>query len=356
MPIVGLTDKLMPAFPELGCLRKGGEAQRDASGKMLRMGADLSFLRFTSDREEVVKAFHDCYGDEPSLLTVYLPYQSLDDNWSAWKEAWSASTLLHRCDGVTCVRWYGPDGKYHEDAKPCPGGCKQVGRLRIILPELLKAGYIGFVTVLTSSLHDIMSLQGGLMAAAAASPTGLRGVPFVVWRQPERISTPMGNGKRARREKSLLKIAPSGQWVQAMLAGAEQQAFAMLEGPKGERPDVDVATGEVPLTAEDVEDGEFRATAGDEDVPAEDEAPPAETWPDPDALEGEADPVSATRVAIKRKVVALGHNFDSFCTWFAGQSAYGSVAFEEASLDSLTACEEYVDGLAAKAQKKVGAA
>ncbi len=273
MPIKGLTDRHKPAFPELGQLRKGAQKPERGPGK------DLDHFRFTSEQTEVGRAFHDAYGDQPKMLTVYLPYKKPEENFEAWKEAYKASQLLHRCDGENMVLWYGEDGKYHTEPKKCTGECKATGRLKVILPELIKAGHIGFVTVLTTSLHDIMSLQSSLEAAAEVSPAGLSGVPMLLWRQPEKISTPVAPGSKERRRKSmsLLKLAPATRWVQAQLAAAESRAFAMLEGPKAngyqepEEP-VDEESGEIGDTIE--------STATE--IPTE---PPAKSFPDPEKPE-----------------------------------------------------------------------
>ncbi len=297
MPIRGLTDRHKPAFPELGQLRKGAQKPERGPGK------DLDHFRFTSEQTEVARAFHDAYGDQPKMLTVYLPYKKPEENFEAWKEAYKASQLLHRCDGETMVLWYGEDGKYHTEPKTCVGECKAAGRLKVILPELIKAGHIGFVTVLTTSLHDIMSLQSSLEAAAEVSPAGLSGVPMLLWRQPEKISTPVAPGSKERRRKSmsLLKLAPATRWVQAQLAAAESRAFAMLEAPKGNGSHYQEP--EEPLDEETGELGETIESTATE-IPAE---PPAEMFPDPEEPEpaAEAPATNGERAALEAELRQL---------------------------------------------------
>lgn len=226
MPIKGLTDRVTPSYPMLGKLRKGGEKQnRTKDGKEYQIyGLELDHFRFTSERAEVVTAFQAVYGEAPKLVTCFLPYKGLESNFSTWKEAWKAGGLVHRCDGETMNLWIGKDGKYQTDAKPCTGGCDEVGRLIVILPELIRAGYVGYVCMETHSINDIRSITATLMAVAEArmgDERGLRGIEFNLRRVPERISTPGENGGRVRRLKWLVKIEPSPDWTRLQLNMAE---------------------------------------------------------------------------------------------------------------------------------------
>ena len=179
MPIKNLTDNVIPRFPRLGKLRKGGE--KPTTGN--KPGAELNYFRFTSENPAIVAAFTEAYGAQPAMLRVYLPYPSTEMNFATWKEAWAAGGLVHRCDGETCQIWRTPDGKYSQQPKPCPGGCKEVGRLEVILPELITAGYVGYVTLETHSLHDLMNITATLEAvrqSAQDRPNGLQGIRVCV--------------------------------------------------------------------------------------------------------------------------------------------------------------------------------
>jgi hypothetical protein len=246
MPIKNLTDNVIPRFPRLGKLRKGGE--KPATGN--KPGAELSYFRFTSENPAIVAAFHEAYGTQPAMLRVYLPYPSTEMNFSTWKEAWAAGGLVHRCDGETCQIWRTPDGKYSQTPKPCPGGCKEVGRLEVILPELITAGFVGYVTLETHSLHDLMNITATLEAvrqSAQDRANGLQGIEFVLRRKKERISTPDGKGGRASREKWLVSIEPVPSWAQTYLAMAS--STLAIEAPR-----VDMLTGEVLDDNEDEDD------------------------------------------------------------------------------------------------------
>jgi len=199
VPIKRIQENLRNAFPDIGELRKGGPKTERG------IGEELDHWRFTSDRPEIVQSFIAAYGEEPRLLHVYLPYATVDENFEAWQEEYGSSGLMHRCDGEMMVRWRGADGKMHDDPKPCPyasgektrkddkDGCVPTGRLHLILPELVRAGYVGYVTLLTGAVNDIASITASLKDAAErrkGNPNGLRGIEWTLRRHYEKISTP----------------------------------------------------------------------------------------------------------------------------------------------------------------------
>jgi|GEM_PF-2540631 len=207
-------------FPNIGKLRKGGV--KPETGKA--PGKDLTYFRFDTDDERASKMFHAVYGNEPSEINVYLPHQTTEQNFTCWQEAYVAGGLQHRCDGETCVIWLSPDGKkYHTEPKPCPGGCKEVGRLMVIIPELQR---FAFITAETHSIHDIMRLTKNLQAVEYLRGD-LRGIPFILKRTPVEISTPAGDGKRARREKWLLSIEVDPAWAALQLESMHRAALTV---------------------------------------------------------------------------------------------------------------------------------
>lgn len=267
MPIKGLTTNVRPAFPSLGKLRKGGKKT-----SATRPGPDLEYFRFTSDDPQIEAAFYTAYPEKPQSINVFLPNKAIDDVWECWQERWVAGGLMHRCDGETCVVWQDNLGGYQNTPEPCPGDCKPVGRLQVMLPELLQAGFVGYVTFETHSKHDIMSVQACLEDAAGKSNGyGLTGIEFRLYRIAQKISTPMtdketGEIKRVRRVKWLVKLTPTVRWVQAQLAQAKHLQLAM---PEQETPTV-LALPDPPF-----EDGEFYDDGEAEEVlEPEHELPP----------------------------------------------------------------------------------
>ena len=213
MPIKGLTDRatLRPQLPRLGKLRKGGPKENG------QFGEDLDHFRFTSDRAEVAESFKALYGEQPHIINVYLLHPSLEENFSTWIELWSEGGLQWRSNGEHQVLWL-DDGHYKHGERPHADHPDQseVGRLEFIVPELIRAGHIGTVTLETHANHDIRAIAGVLLAAEQEqeqkqNPLGLRGIPFVLRRVQEEIGVPgWGNneGKRVRVKKWLVKLEP----------------------------------------------------------------------------------------------------------------------------------------------------
>lgn len=222
MAIKGMTGQ-GPTLPKIGELRKGAPKPERGPGQ------DLTYFRFTTDDADAADRFREIYGLEPRAIRVFLPFGSTGENFEAWKEEWTASSLKHRCDGEDCVLWLDSKGNYSKEPKSCPGGCKQVGRLKVIIPELKRWA---FVTVLTTSEHDIRQLDANLLALESlqrARGGDLCGVPLILKRAPRKISTPRGNGERKRAEKWLLTIEAQPQWVELQIAAQEQAALPHVE-------------------------------------------------------------------------------------------------------------------------------
>jgi hypothetical protein len=223
MPIRGMTDG-PPRPTRIAVLRKGEEKRGNVPGK------DLNHFRLDPidpKETELIRAFQEEYGQEPNNITVYLPFPSADENFEAWREEWTASQLRHRCDGEY-VYQYNRDGELVPTTEKCPGNCKQVGRLSIIIPALVsRASRFGLVTMQTTSIHDIINIHRALTYYQTLGGGNLQGIPFLLSRRPVAISTPSGaNGARARREKWLVFIEPAQAWVDRQLQAAERLALA----------------------------------------------------------------------------------------------------------------------------------
>lgn len=266
MPIRGLTDR-GASFPQIGTLRKGAPKPEKGPGR------DLKHFRFDSDDADATERFRTVYGDEPSSVRVFLPFRTAAENFEAWQEHWTAGALQHRCDGETCVLWLTPRHTYSQQPVPCPhlnvdrserDRCKPTGRVKVIIPELRRLAY---VTVLTSSIHDIMELSAQIEALEAFRGD-LRGIPLILRRQPREISTPSGtDGKRRRMEKWLLSIEAAPTWVDLQLQAQEQAA---LPAPMKllPAPPANPLTGEVWEADEDETDDPQVAAPEPEPMPA----------------------------------------------------------------------------------------
>ena len=239
MPIKGLTDR-PAAFPEIGRIRKGAPKETNKPGK------DLTYFRVEFDEEEkqATAIFHKTYGGTPSELNILLPFNSVDENFDAWREAYVAGGLVHRCDGERV--WYENDpesgeqlvvNRIPEEQCDRSSGCKPTGRLKVLIPELQRLAYL---TVLTGSTHDVMNIARQLEALLQINGK-LAGVPLKLRRRPVKISTPSGtDGKRARRTKSLLSIEADPEWVRHKLLSMKAAALpdnGLEDLPALEAPD-----------------------------------------------------------------------------------------------------------------------
>lgn len=221
MAIKGLTDR-NAMFPEIGQIRKGAK-KTDAN----KPGPDLDHFRFVAPTD-LMRSFVDAFGDKPQEIRFISPFETTAEVFEAWREEYGAGSLKHRCDGHKTVIRQLPNGSYSNDPIDCPGGCKQVGRLKIVIPALKR---LGFVTVHTTSIWDILTIWQNLSALEMLRGS-LRGIPLVLRRVKRSISTPSGSdGKRARRDKWLLTIEAAPEWVEKQLDAMQRAALPSANEP-----------------------------------------------------------------------------------------------------------------------------
>lgn len=243
MPIKGLTDRGL-AFPEIGQIRKGAKKTEN------RPGGDLTYFRVEFDEQEpkAAKAFKDVYGDKPAYIRVMFPFNEIERMWDAWYEAYTAGRMVARSDGEFVVYQlddkgdiivhngvdlqgnkvpHPADGVAGRDYKGNAVKFKATGRLKVIVPELSRAAYL---TVMTTSVHDIGNISAQLAAFKELNSGQLAGIPFLLRRRPKEISTPSGqNGQRARRVKWLISIEADPEWVRAKLAEVRTLALPNVD-------------------------------------------------------------------------------------------------------------------------------
>ncbi len=232
MGIKGLTDRGL-AFPEIGSIRKGAKKSDER-----KPGADLKYFRVEFDEREVESAeiFRRVYGNQPTEINILLPFNEIDKVWDAWHEAYTAGRMVARSDGEFLtylldvetgeVRVLGGHPKtphpadgivgFYKDSKGSkqPIKLRPVGRMKVVIPELKRLAYL---TLHTTSIHDIMNLSSQLEAIRVMNSGRIAGVPLILRRRPKMISTPGPDGQRVRREKWLLSIEADPQWVKAKL-------------------------------------------------------------------------------------------------------------------------------------------
>lgn len=296
MAIKGLTDRSL-SFPEIGQIRKGAKKTSED-----RPGQDLTYFRVEFDEKETAAAetFLARYGAQPTEINVILPFNEIDRMWDAWLEAYTAGRMVARSDGEKFTylvdtktgailvkggidvktgqpRPYiegQPVGTWRNQKKNRdePILCKPTGRLKVVVPELGRAAYL---TVMTTSVHDIANLSAQLQAFQQVNGGRIAGIPLVLRRRPKKISTPNQDGTRARRVKWMLSIEADPDWVKRMLTEVKRLALpgnglALLpDGNHGE-PEEEV-TREAFEDHEDqeFEDGEFSEAQEPDFDPAE---------------------------------------------------------------------------------------
>jgi len=253
MPIKGLTDQPR-AFVELGQLRKGAPKPKNAK----RPGADLTYFRatFEDGEERAASVFQETYGDEPREINIRLPFNTVEENFDAWRETYVQGGLVHRCDGEYVQYEVDPQTgsvlvmnglDENGDEVKCDGSadCKPTGRLKVIVPELRR---LAFMTALTTSVWDILNISRQLEAIRHVNDGILQNVPLILKRRPREISTPSGTGgKRARREKWLLSIEADPDWVEARIL-----TLPALDEPLQLPPGVPDTNGDEVVDAEEL--------------------------------------------------------------------------------------------------------
>lgn len=240
MAIQGLTG-LGPRLPEIGKLFKGAPKEtRSKSGKEYQVfGRELDYWRFESKTPLTARLFAEAFaqdGGKPRHIPVFLPFATASENFQTCKEAYTAGGLEHRCDGHVCTLWLDHSTtRYRTDPVPCPTltmsaedakyrGCKNVARLRVIIPAL---NQIGLVTVETHSINDILHLDACLPAYESLWDDGLRRIPFMLSRVEREISTPR-DGKRVKIKKWLVELNIDSDWSVKYLSAQRQQSLAAV--------------------------------------------------------------------------------------------------------------------------------
>jgi hypothetical protein len=284
-PIKGLTDRNL-AFPEIGQVRKGAKKTVDANGRTTAIGKDLQYFRVDFDEREVeaIKKFTEIYHEKPTMLNILLPFNEIDRCWDAYLEAYTAGRLVARSDGerflykvntktgeVEVVNGqpdllYDPNvavGTYTSKDKEVGIYCRPVGRLRVVIPELKRLAYL---TVLTTSKHDIMNISSQLAAIAQMTNGKISGIPLILKRTPHEISTPMPDGKRARREKWLLSIEASPEWVERQITSMQLLSYPAIDSmPLAELPTGAIKNVDYAPDGDEDDDSDIPSNFGNEE-------------------------------------------------------------------------------------------
>lgn len=245
-PIAGLTDKA-PSFKELGRLRLGISKDEMKGGGPKEIG----YFRpdFRPDATDALQLFVLAYGKEPDAIRFRLPFPEINRSWDANYEVYNKAGLLGMADGK---RWLylrhnhtgellvkdgvpmniehtltGEDGQPYLpfDAKTpvysyrsgrgedVPVYASPTGRLKILIPELMRAAY---VLVITRSIYNVIHISEQLSAielVAREFGMNITSVPMLLTRRREKISVSI-NGQKSMQDKYLLNIEVEPAWMQ----------------------------------------------------------------------------------------------------------------------------------------------
>ena len=308
MPILGKTDRASAPrrWMRLGTIRKG---TRDKEGNPI----DLDYFRFVPkkgpDAEALQKIWDEVYGPEPTKIEIFLPFDDVESNWQTWKESYGTTGLKFRCNGKYWVQWLKEDLTYELDyataqQRLCPycsgeqprtkknPGDDEVGYLTAFLIPFFERDYMGTVTVITTSVNDVMSITGSLFAIedeAKASGASIRNIAFNLVRVKEEITQRFtdkeGTPHRTRGTKSMVHLMPDPRWVLQSKLASRQKAFAAIDGGVIEDDSLETP---YQLIDEAAIEGEFN------ELPPEPEPPPTVTAPQ--ASPGTRKPLAPMRV------------------------------------------------------------
>lgn len=256
MPIKSLTDNHQygRGLPRIGTLYKGDEKPETGN----RPGKDLDHFRFEPEPqfEWVTDFWRELYADHPTEFSpVFLFGATADEVFETWMEEWSATGLLHRCDGEQQHRRFDKSiGEYSTARVTCEAPacqCKRTGRLRLMFPDFIEvSGVLGYIAITTHSIHDILTLHRYLSDVAQMYGK-LEGVPFVFGRAKREVSAPKPKepGVRMKTTKSLLYLHVLPNFTREHLVRriAVADAPALTDGLDDARI-IDMETGEIGQT------------------------------------------------------------------------------------------------------------
>jgi hypothetical protein len=264
MPIRGLTDSnaqtFGAGFPRIATLYKGDEKPEEGN----RPGKDLYHFRieFEPEFEYLREDWYEMYTETPEEFpAVFLAQSEVDEAFSTWKEEWNASqTLLRRCDGEHQKVHYDQKTGIHNTWKadcltpipPTPPAepmckCKLVGRLNLIFPEFIElTGVLGYVTMATHSIHDLMTLHRYLTDLFKIQGN-LMGIPLVFGRAIREISTPVTDNKTGKRTGARRKVKKSLLYLRATADYTKQVLLPTLATARTEAPALPQPVKEISL-------------------------------------------------------------------------------------------------------------
>ena len=243
MAIKGLTCKearSVGAMDVLGKLRKGDKKTGN------KPGADLDYFRFdTSDRtlEAILKRL---YGNKPgdcfdNGIRFFFAKDTVEENMPTIMAAYKGGSCWRMCDGEQIIgerdqqaRWQNyPAHRRPECKSACD--CTATGKLRIVIPEFKRFGVVEVVVGALNDLEHVSKQLEEIENRVSEHGGSLSQVPLILYRKARGISCPSGDGKRARRQKSMVEVAIAPEFFERSLEAYSRRALASASSFDGQR-------------------------------------------------------------------------------------------------------------------------
>jgi hypothetical protein len=242
--IKGLTCKesrSVGAIEILGRLRKGAPKNGGQVGK------DLDHFRFDSTDVGLTEKIKSLYGDRPgdsfaNGIRFYFPSSDLEQNMPTAMAAYKGGSCWVLCDREQIIGERVDAGKngwrqYPAHKRPdcrwphCIGNgkdetCNAVGKLRIIIPEFQRFGVVEVVVGALNDLEHVSKQLEEIRQRVELHGGDLSKVPLLLYRKARSISTPNGEGKRARRSKSLIEVVITPEFMGRSLSTLSHAALS----------------------------------------------------------------------------------------------------------------------------------
>ena len=309
-----MNEQIKLALPQLGSIRKGaGKVTRtNAQGAAYQsVGPDLKDrfrLDFFSGFEDSVRKAVEVFGSlTPTRIIATLPFNSMQDCWQDYYEAYTKGRMIARADDEHFIRLvdlatgkvvvnngepYTPHtpGQVLGIVGKTPVKTRRTGRLTLVLPALER---LATMTLHTTSIYDCVNIGGQLAAIqiiANAARLPLAGIPLLITRRLAEVTWVKETGESCRVTTGLIQIEADPSWVKYMLKDMAKRAL-----PSGNEKTLELNSGEPSVNI-----GAIDARQADEDLSGSDD-PDYIGTPDGDEVDTtftESAPVAAAPMSL----------------------------------------------------------
>ena len=258
-----MNEQIKLALPQLGSIRKGaGKVTRtNAQGAAYQsVGPDLKDrfrLDFFSGFEDSVRKAVEVFGSlTPTRIIATLPFNSMQDCWQDYYEAYTKGRMIARADDEHFIRLvdlatgkvvvnngepYTPHtpGQVLGIVGKTPVKTRRTGRLTLVLPALER---MATMTLHTTSIYDCVNIGGQLAAIqiiANAARLPLAGIPLLITRRLAEVTWVKETGESCRVTTGLIQIEADPSWVKYMLKDMARRAL-----PQGDAKPLELNSGE----------------------------------------------------------------------------------------------------------------